>query len=126
MLEIKGSAQVNSLLGVESMKPDLKPSEPLSQVVFIHDYIQLVFQEVRFSIYNVSELVDHGSSLRTGQPGFCDALVALIGQRVTSVSTQEPEILFLRFERGAYFRVLGDEESIRGADPFDFYVESHA
>ncbi len=37
------------------MLPKLKPSEPLSQVVFVHDYLQLIFQDEGFNIYNLSE-----------------------------------------------------------------------
>ena len=35
------------------MKVDLQPVEPLSQVVFVHDYLQLVFQDRAFTLYNV-------------------------------------------------------------------------
>jgi hypothetical protein len=34
------------------MPPDLKPSEALSQVVFVDDYCQLVFQAEIFNVYN--------------------------------------------------------------------------
>lgn len=41
---------------MQSEVPNLIPLEPLSQVVFIHDYLQLVFQDESFSIYNLAEL----------------------------------------------------------------------
>lgn len=31
------------------------PKEPVSQVVFVEDYLQLVFQEERFSFFDVVE-----------------------------------------------------------------------
>jgi len=43
---------------------DLNPRFPLSQVVFIHDYVQLVVQEERFSLFNLVEL-KHPSGLFT-------------------------------------------------------------
>ena len=36
--------------------PNLCPAEPLSQVVFIHDYLQLVFQSQCLSVYNLAQI----------------------------------------------------------------------
>ena len=46
------------------MAPNLKPSEPLSQVVFIHDYLQLVFQDECFNVYNAAEVVWNETTLQ--------------------------------------------------------------
>ncbi|OQW69577.1 MAG: hypothetical protein BVN34_04500 [Proteobacteria bacterium ST_bin12] len=81
------------------MHPKICPTEPLSQVVFIHDYFQLVFQNAGFSIYNPSELIQSGTSLSRGQPGFCDGLVNLIGQPLISASASPT--LSLTFQGGA-------------------------
>lgn len=80
------------------MRPDILPMEPLSQVVFIHDYLQLVFQGACFSIYNATELKHGSSSLLQGQPGFCDGLVSLIGQPLISASANPS--LSLTFQNG--------------------------
>ncbi|MFA6094970.1 MAG: hypothetical protein WC757_03750 [Candidatus Paceibacterota bacterium] len=80
------------------MRPDILPIEPLSQVVFIHDYLQLVFQNACFSIYNAVELRQGNISLSQGQPGFCDGLVSLIGQPLTSASASPS--LSLTFQSG--------------------------
>jgi hypothetical protein len=80
------------------MSPDLLPTEPLSQVVFVHDYIQLVFQDACFSIYNIAELRRGDTSVLQGQPGFCDGLVGLIGLPLISVSARP--ILSLTFQGG--------------------------
>jgi hypothetical protein len=102
------------------MKPNLKPADPLSQVVFIHDYLQLVFQEAGFSIYNVAAVEVEGKRIKQGQTGFCDAVVALIGQRVDTVSHSSSAALCLVFEKGARFLVLSDDESIKGPEAFEF------
>src|SRR5438105_12100313 len=102
------------------MMPNLKPSEPLSQVVFIHDYFQLIFQDERFNIYNVSEVEHRGIKVVQGQPGFCDALVALIGQRVVKASRSNSHVLQLSFEEGAQFVVRSDDEAVRGPEAFQF------
>ena len=102
------------------MIPNLKPSGPLSQVVFIHDYVQLVFDEESFSICNVAEMDCQGALIRQGQVGFCDALVALIAQQVTVVSSSNVYALALTFERGARLLVLAGDAGVRGPEAFQF------
>jgi hypothetical protein len=80
------------------MRPDIHPIESLLQVVFIHDYLQLVFQDACFSIYNPAELRQGDSLLSRGEPGFCDILVSLIGQPLTSASSSPS--LSLTFQGG--------------------------
>ncbi len=80
------------------MIPDFLPAEPLSQVVFIHDYIQLVFQEACFTIYNSVELWLGETPVLQGRPGFCDTLVSLIGLSIISVSVRP--VLSLTFQSG--------------------------
>jgi hypothetical protein len=105
------------------MPPNLKPSEPLSQVVFIHDYLQLWFQDERFNVYNLAEIEHGGAKLAQGQLGYCDSLVALIGQRVVGVSKSDSHMLVLSFEGGARFSVRGDAEAIHGPEAFEFNGE---
>ena len=102
------------------MVPNLKPSEPLSQVVFVHDYLQLIFQDEAFNIYNVSEVEHRGVKLAHGEPGFCDALVALIGQCVIEASHSDSYALKLSFEEGAQFVVRSDDDAVRGPEAFEF------
>lgn len=85
------------------MRPDILPIEPLSRVVFIHDYLQLVFQDACFSIYNPAELKLDSSLLLSGQPGFCDVLVSLIGQPLTSALSSPS--LSLTFQNGTVLTV---------------------
>jgi len=102
------------------MPPNLTPSEPLSQVVFIHDYLQLIFQHERFNVYNLAQVELQGTTLIQGQPGFCDAVVSLIGQRVTAASHSGTCVLLLSFEEGAQFIVRSDDAAIRGPEAFEF------
>jgi hypothetical protein len=104
----------------QSELPDLIPTEPLTQVVFVHDYLQLVFQFESFSIYNVAR-VSHGDTvLIQGAPGFCDAVVSLIGQRVREASSTDNHRLSLTFESGENVVVLSGSEHIRGPEAFEF------
>jgi hypothetical protein len=76
------------------------PKEPVSQVVFVEDYLQLVFHEERFSFYDVVEVVSDQRVLARGQPNFCDALVNLIGERAASVAVDDAGELTVMFDSG--------------------------
>ena len=102
------------------MAPNLKPSEPLSQVVFIHDYLQLIFQDEGFNIYNLAEIDHRGVKIAQGQAGFCDAVVSLIGQRIIDVSRSDSHVLKLSFEEGAQFVVRSDDDAVSGPEAFEF------
>lgn len=105
--------------------PDLLPPEPLSQVVFIHDYIQLVFQSHGFSIYNLAQ-VTHGNSLLTqGSSGFCDAVAGLIGLHVIQVSSSPQHKLSLLFENQQQILVPSSQEYVRGPEAFQFTGPEH-
>jgi len=77
------------------------PTEPVSQIVFLDDYLQVVFQGERFSFYGPVEVENVGSMLTQGRPGFCDALVGLIGERATSVVVGDDGELTIAFRGGA-------------------------
>ena len=102
------------------MKPTIAPREPLSQVVFIHDYLELIFQEESFSVYNVVKLVHNEKEFIQGSPGFSDLLVSLIGQRVVAASREPEYPLSLAFERGARLIVLSGALGARGPEAFQY------
>ncbi|WP_028208236.1 restriction endonuclease subunit S domain-containing protein [Paraburkholderia nodosa] len=105
------------------MDSRLVPVEPLSQVVFIHDYFQLVFQEERFTVYNRSAVADRESVIRQGTVGFCDKLVELIGQSVVAVTQTDAYVLCLRFSGGAAFQIEADLDP-SWPEAFDFIGRS--
>ena len=104
------------------MRPDLTPESPLSEVVFVHDYLQLVFQDERLSVFNPCSLTAPGLKLRTGEPGFCDALVSLIGQ-TASACAQSSELLSLSFSGGVVLAVLPDQSG--SVEAFAFHSEGN-
>ena len=67
----------------------LENKEPLSQVIFIHDYIQLIFQEYILSIYNPIEIYVENKTITDGEMGFADALRNLIGNRVIKTNYKQ-------------------------------------
>lgn len=65
------------------MEADFQLVDPLSQVVFVHDYVQFVFQDRAFTLFNNVTYQIGAVALAQGEPGFCDALVGLIGNAAT-------------------------------------------
>jgi len=100
------------------MKVDLQPIEPLSQVVFVHDYLQLVFQDSTFTIYNTASCSADAGEFRQGQAGFCDAVVSLIDQsaRVEALADK----LLLRFSGGSVVSVPVSGSDSRGPEAWQF------
>lgn len=98
-----------------------KIKEPLSQVWFVHDYIQLQFQEQTISIYNTPELIlADGTKLNRNSEGFCDALVAQIEQPVEELGLSEGVVFGIRFSSGVVFVVpLNDQAAINGPEALE-------
>lgn len=97
---------------------DLQPCMPLSQVVFVHDYLQLIFQERSFTLYNLTTYSLGSGEHRQGHPGFCDALVSLIGQ--TARAEELGDRLLLHFSGGAVLSVSGAGLDARGPEAWRF------
>lgn len=100
------------------MQPDLQPADPLSQVVFVHDYLQLVFQNCAFTIYNLTTYSKATTVFRQGDPGFCDALVSLIDQ--TARVEAQDESLLLHFAGGAVVSVPTSGPDTQGPEAWQF------
>ena len=101
------------------MPPRLLPESPISQVVFAHDYVQLIFQDENLSLYN-SVVVRLGAiEYEQGSAGFIDALVSLIGEAVVEVGASEKFALLLNFEHRAQVQVLRTR-GVKGPEAFQF------
>ena len=75
-------------------------AEPLSSVVFVHDYVQLVFQDLILSVFVPLSVTVEARSISHGERGFADELVALIGASVASAKDDD-NLLELVFDNGA-------------------------
>lgn len=118
MLNEPGSPLLRSLVGSE-----------LSSVVFIQDYLQLVFQPAlvgapdpgvlrpemtgvfgTLSAFTLPTLHTDGRHLRSGDPGYRDTLVEQIGRRVTGAEVGEDSLRF-EFENGLLATLpLGEDD----------------
>jgi hypothetical protein len=89
------------------MLEQLKQWDPLSQVVFIHDYLQLVFQENTLNVYNPYIIEDNnGEKYAQGEVGYADALVRFIGSSIDKVEYKEKGYLHLHFSPAGVFIVV--------------------
>ena len=101
---------------------ELNPSKPVTQVVFVHDYVQLFFETEILSIYGRMRFRGlQGDEFEQGQVGFADALAGLIGAKASSVNTSQAECLALQFEEKGRLAVTHDST---GPEAFQFETES--
>ena len=94
-------------------------AEPMSQVVFVHDYIQLVFQGTYFNLYNAVTIHRDNRTLRRNDLGFCDELCHLIGQRVVDTSTEAGQFTSVAFGNGTRVSVSLRAEDGNGPEAFE-------
>jgi hypothetical protein len=66
-----------------------------------------------FSAFTLPQLLIEGHHLRSGQPGYRDALVEQIGRRVTDAD-ENAERLWFEFESGVVVTVSLAEEDLEG------------
>ena len=93
-------------------------AEPLSQVVFVHDYVQLRFHDLVLSVFSRLTVTVDNHALNRLDPGFCDALVALIEKRVVATDYLEGEHLRLTFAGGDIVGVSLRSEDAAGPELF--------
>ena len=80
------------------------PGERLSAVEFVHDHLQLRFDEALLTLYAWPDAADaDGISVGYGQPNYRDALCSAIGELVTQSELDEGRSLTVEFENGTVF-----------------------
>lgn len=102
-----------------SMLDVLLDAEPLSQVVFVHDYIQLVFQGTYFNLYSRVTVHCGGCTLGSSDVGFADELRRLVGERVVDTWSEEGQFNVVKFERGTQVSVSLRAEDANGPEAFE-------
>jgi hypothetical protein len=98
------------------------PKSSLSQVAFVHDYIQLTFEDEVLSLYNSVVVKTPRAEFKHGSAGFADAIVSLIGRTVGKVSSSSEHAIELQFECGTRVRVLRTTSDNR---PESFTFHAH-
>ena len=94
------------------MNLDSLAGDRLSAVEFVHEYVQLRFEEALLTLYVWPEIADaEGISVGYGQPNYRDALCSTIDEAVSSAELAEGDALTIEFENGSVLALsLRDED----------------
>ncbi|HEX7952656.1 MAG TPA: hypothetical protein VF523_06245 [Burkholderiales bacterium] len=91
----------------------LTAAEPLSEVRFVHDYVQLVLWPHTLSLYPKLRMSVGDHTLRSTDQGFYDSICRLIGQRIEKVGREEKVQLSFQFTGGTKLLVsLRPEDAV--------------
>ncbi len=98
----------------------LRQCEPLSEIRFLHDYLQLIFQECLLTINNDPEIrLANGQVIRRYSAGFCDVLAGLIGENVKTALLVENERCSIEFTGGVELVIPLTKGSAKAAEAFE-------
>ena len=91
----------------------------LTQVWFVRDNLRLVFEPFYFDLFGNLSIEFSGVTLKSGDAGYCDALVGSIGRKLERVEHGDKQISFV-LNDGACMRLplnscpAGDEILVFG------------
>jgi hypothetical protein len=91
---------------------------PVSQIVFVHDYLQIAFQDLLLTVYSPVTLALGAAEIRSSDPGFYDRLVGLIGKRPVQVEYSSREHLRLSFDGNEILTASLNSDSVIGPELF--------
>jgi hypothetical protein len=77
----------------------------LCGVVFVMDYLQLLFGETVMSIFTTPIITTPDAEVAFGQSGFADAICGQISRRVNAVAIEPTERITIGFDSGAHLRI---------------------
>lgn len=78
----------------------LAKANALSEVRFVHDYVQFIFEPHTLSLYAPLHVLTDGHALARGNVGYYDSICSLIGQNLTDVTRHERKRLEFAFSNG--------------------------
>lgn len=91
----------------------LTQAEPLSEVRFVHEYVQFVLWPHTLSIYPQLRVSSQAHIFSASDPGFYDSICKLIGQKLVKVIRIEGVQLEFTFSNGTTFFVsLRPEDAV--------------
>jgi hypothetical protein len=100
----------------------LAKENSLSEVRFVHDYVQFFFEPHILSLYAPLQVLADGRSLARKDIGFYDNICSLIGQRLIAVTRQEFEWLEFAFSNGTKVVVSLRSEAAVGPEAAELFT----
>ncbi len=106
------------------MYEELTKWSAVSQIWFVHDYVQLVFHDDhRINIYNPYTVEMGGKKFPSGSAGYADALVELIGKKVESVDYEPGSHLKMSFSDEMAVSINLDKDVGEIAEAYELCLE---
>jgi hypothetical protein len=102
------------------MSARLRPESPLTAVVEVHDYLQLVFADETLTVLNPIEVRASPMAMPSGAASGAEEARRLVGRRVLNATPSAGALLTLVFEGGAQIIVLPAHERSAGTEAFVF------
>jgi hypothetical protein len=96
---------------------------PLTSVVFIHDYLQFVFDGPTLTALTIPTFQSGERSLARAQPGYCDAVCALIEVLVEKIEVNGQQ-LEIGFANGAVLQISLAESEYTGPEAINYTGEN--
>lgn len=109
---------------VEDRGLEMLVGESLSSVEFVVDYVQLRFNGSCLTAFVCPRVFGPGQTLSKADPGYRDALCALIGADVVSTEVREEEFLRVAFKDGRAITVSLHSNDAVGPERAYFTSES--
>lgn len=100
------------------LKSALEGSHPLSEVGFVHDYVQLHFQDLVLNLYSQLVVRAEGHALNQGDERFAGKLIKFLGQRVASVEYNAGSSLSISFSGGSSLVASLRAQDVKGVELF--------
>ena len=80
---------------------ELLTADSLSEVRFVHEYVQFVFWPLTLSVYASINATSGGATLHQADAGYYDAICRLIGQKIVAIERNDNVEMTLKFAAGA-------------------------
>ncbi len=94
----------------------------VSSVLFVEDYLQMIFDDYGLTLYVWPEIEKRGIVMLNGQAGYRDALCNLINCRVIEATEKDDEIAIL-FTDGSYLTMSLRPEDRAGPESGLFFSQ---
>lgn len=94
----------------------LAKADVLSEVRFVHDYVQLIFEPYTLSLYAPLKVLVGARTLKPTDAGYHNGICLLIGQTLTSVFRAKTVQLEFTFSGGTKLLVSLRQEDANGPE----------
>jgi hypothetical protein len=92
-------------IGTGTGYDELLTADSLSEIRFVHEYVQFVFWPLTLSVYANVGATSAGVSLHQSDSGYYDTICRLIGQKIVRIERNDNVEMTLQFSGGAVLSI---------------------